>query len=345
MSNTSTVTNGSAVGGAGSSNALTVDVPVDDAAKTYTEFGATRLKAEQDAAQKARELYESQWKADRRQRDIFFYFYIAQMAASIFATVEAYRAYKKYLNRQESLLAFQQQAAERLDARYNAHFAPVEDAYMDELGRMRTYVPRYQMVSDLMRQGAIRSFDLSKEVILKTRTRYCAGLTGHQFKQITIARAMAESDAVSMAYRYEDAIENNRNMDRHNKLVAMFGIGRNLFAQALTTAGNAASAYGALASNAQAGLNQGISGIFSSAGSIISNRSAQQSSYFQSPESSVGNAGPAIPSYRGIGGFSPENNFSFNSQQRFDLSNSIPVPSLSAGLGLDYNQSSYPYSY
>lgn len=322
--NTSSVVQGSAVGGTGGSNSLVVDVPVDDAAETLAKF------------------YQKQADADRDQRNVFFYFYLAQLAASIFATVEAYRAYKKYLNRQESLLAFQQRSAEMLDARYNAHFAPVEDAYMDELGAMKAYVPRYQLVSDLMRQGAIRSFDLSKEVILKTRTRYCAGLTGHQLKQITIARAQAESDAVSMAYRYEDAIENARNMDRHNKLINMFSVGRNLNAQALQTAGSAASAYGVLASGAQAGLNQGISGIFSSAGSIISNRSSVQtggaatagvSGGFQSPNSFVGNTGINLPSYGG--GFSPENSINLNyGQQGYDLNSLAGLPSLSAGLGV-----------
>ena len=321
---TQTAINGGSITQSPGSNSQAINVPVDTAAKTLAEF------------------YKKQADADRNQRSFFFAFYLAQLAASIFATVEAYRAYKKYLNRQESLLAFQQRSAEMLDARYNAHFAPVEDAYMDELGAMGPYVPRYQMVSDLMRQGAIRSFDLSKEVILKTRTRYCAGLTGHQLKQITIARAQAESDAVSMAYRYEDAIENARNMDRHNKRINMFQVGRNLNAQALQTAGSTASAYGVLANGAQAGLNQGISGIFSSVGSIISNRSSVQtggaatagvSGGFQSPNSFVGNTGINLPSYGG--GFTPENAINLNyGQQGYDFNSLAGLPSLSAGLGV-----------
>lgn len=246
-------------------------------------------------------LAEKQGEADRKQRAIFFYFYLAQLAASIYATVEAYRAYKKYLNAQESLLKFQRSQSEREYNRYATVFAPCEDEYMAEVCGLPMYVPRYEATAATMRQGAVRAFDIAKEVVLKTRTRYCAGYTGHQLKELAIARAMAESDAVSMAYRYEDAIQEDRNINRHNKFTSMFGIGRNIQTNAINGISNLTSAYGSLATGAQQGLNSGIQGIFSSAGSIISNRSGMSGGgSFFSPNQAVGNTGVNLPNAQGL---------------------------------------------
>ncbi|ETD72773.1 hypothetical protein V757_02205 [Pelistega indica] len=126
---------------------------------------------------------------------------------------------------------------------WNSTYKPLEVKIVQEASSEPIYTPQYEVVGGRFLANVKHQFKRSIDTIGTKASRYCTGLTSAQMRDLAVAQAMAEGDAVNLAYRYEDGrkqIFDERRWSRRHQVAAL---GRDMLAQADSYMGKAHAAY------------------------------------------------------------------------------------------------------
>ena len=126
---------------------------------------------------------------------------------------------------------------------WNSTFRPNEVKQVNEAFNEPRYTPQYDAVAGRYLVSVKQQFQKTMDKVATSARRYCCGMTAAMMRDIAVAQAMAEADAVNLAYRYEDArkqIFDDRRWERRHAAIAL---GRDLLSHVNSYMSNASSAY------------------------------------------------------------------------------------------------------
>ena len=135
--------------------------------------------------------------------------------------------------------------AKEMRSYWNSTFRPNEIKQVNEAFNEPRYTPQYDVVAGRYLASVKQQFQKTMDKVATSARRYCCGMTAAMMRDIAVAQAMAESDAINLAYRYEDArkqIFDDRRWDRRQAAVAL---GRDLLSHVNSYMSNASNTYSA----------------------------------------------------------------------------------------------------
>lgn len=187
----------------------------DDWLKAQTASQAAWAAAYADAAEKAR---------------LAAFFQAAQQLA--IAGLQ-YAAAQYIADKQFNIADRQMKIAETEHARYTEHFWCVENKLADEQCGIPEYTPDYETQAARSVLDVRRQFDVARQQLLRTRTRYCGRMIDFAMCDMAGAEARAAAEARNKAYRYEEARRDSKSDTRFNRMLQVSNLGRNIAAQSV----------------------------------------------------------------------------------------------------------------
>lgn len=137
---------------------------------------------------------------------------------------------------------------------YKDYFAPVEDQELAEARNIPIEQPLYEVARGRARVAAMMQFRDMTQKTMRCMSVYCTGLRQDMLMEISTAQADAVALADGLGYRNERAYVENRNDVRFEKMFNTAKRGRDMIADNVSLAKNAANIYGDLYNQAWDGL-------------------------------------------------------------------------------------------
>lgn len=191
-----------------------------------------------------------------------------EMAAKVFlfaAQVKLLEAQAETLERAEDRLtaAAEQQLAwsQFLYDRYTQKIVFCEDKMLLASCEKAPYVPQYDAAQNRLKAAVLSSFALREKETRRNAGLWCGGASKGDFRKIQIAKGVAMANAVTAAYRVEDARVEADEERIYSRLVNAANLGRGFAASAAASAATSAALWGQIgqaAGNAMAGNLRGV---------------------------------------------------------------------------------------
>lgn len=137
---------------------------------------------------------------------------------------------------------------------YKDYYAPVEDQELNEAMNIPVEQPLYDVARGRARVVALMQFRDMLPKTMRCLSVYCTGLRQDMLMEIATSQADALSLADGLGYRNERAYVESRNDVRFEKMFNTAKRGRDMVADNVSMAKNAANIYGDLFEQAWAGL-------------------------------------------------------------------------------------------
>lgn len=144
-----------------------------------------------------------------------------------------YAAAQYIADKQHDIANRQMVIAETEHARYTQHFWCVENTLADEQCALPEYTPDYETQAARAVLDVRKQFDVARQQLLRTRTRYCGRMTDLAMCDLAGAEARAAAEARNKAYRYEEARRDSKSDTRFNRMLQVSNLGRNIAGQSV----------------------------------------------------------------------------------------------------------------
>lgn len=229
------------------------------------------------AAQAEDQKYRDQHKADadawnQQQSDWRTAWEIAQAAyaaANVLLANNALKAATDAADKQYDIADRQQAIAEEEYARYSAHFAPCENATVDEECARPEYTEPIEDEANRAATDIRVQFGLVRQMAQRRRDRYCIGSIIAFDRQMAIEEARGVAEAKERTRRYLEERQEQRRDKYFNRKLQLFNIGRNIKADAVTEFRTAAQGFSTGSDIELNARNQYYGAILSSLGGMI----------------------------------------------------------------------------
>ncbi|SIO50496.1 hypothetical protein SAMN05444172_2573 [Burkholderia sp. GAS332] len=224
----------------------------------------------------------------------------AYAAAQTLLANNALEAATDAADKQYDIANRQQTIAETEYARYSAHFAPCENATIDEECARPEYT---EPIEDEANRAAVdvrAQFAISRQQLQRRRSRYCVGAVIAQERTFAVEEARAVAEGKERARRFLEERQESRRDKYFNRKLQMFNIGRGIKADAVGEFGQAAQGIARGTEIELAGRNQYYGAILSSLGGLMG---------AILPNSSVPQASRSAASIGGVGSYGSVTNF------------------------------------
>lgn len=193
----------------------------------------------------------------------------AYAAAQTLLANNALDAAKDAAEKQYDIADRQQTIAEQEYARYSTHFAPCEDATIDEECARPEYVEPIEDEANRAIVDIRRQFGIARAQAQRRRNRYCIGSVIAIDRQLSIDEARAGGEAKERVRRFLEERQESRRDKYFNRKLQLFNIGRNIQASSVGELNAAAAGFARGSDIELAGRNQFYGAILSSLGGLM----------------------------------------------------------------------------